>query len=593
MKKFSSVFTFLTVVALVCPMTSCVVGKTSGEELSVLTQEAYGLGADTDYLGIASFKYDYSRPVPYQVYKDFLERFDMASTYFYQDFVTAVIDKSGYNTGTSILNILAHNGVIKPSDIDENAVTMADVSYSENVGRLITGYESITAMTDFANYRQYLKDNFTFEEQVDRLLAMAEKAESENRYFLVSYNYTYVSANGNILKSSNDVTGLGIADGNWNFNNSSYDKCIITLDPNSKTSDGLAGGFDEQYCIYINSETKECYIPAYKAGGKLKSEIVFASMDDDTFFNYKGLINPSDTIETDIPNFVSITKRVTPHNNQFYYITSDGELIPLKQLTDDDVKYSFFDNMLVTDCTAMRFVANGGSRTHYRYSYPDRYMIADIDNLYSFTDITMSDKKLSVKNISYDAPEGFGHEPQEYSFEIIMTKGTHDFAPYTNICISGQTDSEVSYEFTDDGIILRSPEKLHTSVGLDYSIYDENGDYQETVQTDSSLINSVSDVFLKFDENNQIQVLFDDDGDGVFDAEMKKGDVNMDGMIDAADASEILAHYSFESTAMGSTNEYTMNTINTKLGDVNGDGTVNAADASVVLSMYAESSTSN
>ncbi len=586
MKKFSSVLTLLTAVALVCPASACAEGTTD-KELSALTKEAYELGADTDYFGIASYKYSYNRPVPYDVYQDFLERFKPAREISYSSFVTEVIDKDGYNTGMSILNALAHNGVIKPSDIYEGAENMTDIKYSESVGRIITNYEGITAMPEFASYTSYLK-GFEYSKQIDRLLTMAEEAESEGRYFLISYSYSGFDDEGNTAVLSNAVTGIGIADGNWNFNDTAFDKCILVLDPNSKTTDGLAGGFNEAYCIYINSKTKECFIPEYNAGGKTNYDIVFASVDDDTFFNYRGPINPSDTITTDVSRLVALSDTSDQLNEKRYY-TLDGVETPYV-ISSENRKYALTKKIVLAD--SARLVSTGGEWSSLNYASADREAKVGMYNLHTFADISISDNSISVKNISYadDVPEGYGHEPQEYEIDVYMKDGTHNLAPYTNLFMSGMTDTEISYEFTDEGLLLRSPEKIYTSISAAYYTEDENGE-QQAKSIDIPFINSMSNVLLKINADDQIEVLYDIDNDGVFDDEIQKGDVNADGKVDAVDASEMLMHYAYSSTSSGLGDQHIMTYVNTEIGDINGDGSVNAVDASMVLAMYGENAT--
>lgn len=587
MKKFSSMLTLITAAALVCPVSACAKG-TANQELSALTKEAYELGADTDYFGIASYKYSYNRPVPYDVYNDFIERFKPAREVSFLSFITGVLNKDNFNMGMSILNVLAHNGVIKPSDIYENAKNMADIKYSESVGRIITNYESITGMPEFANYTSYLK-GLEHSEQIDRLLAMAEKSESEGRYFLISYNYAGLDNDRNYTVLTNAVTGIGIADVDWSFRNTSFDKCILVLDPNSVTAGGLAGGFDEAYCIYINSETKECYIPAYNIGGNTNYDIVFASVDDDTFFNYRGPINPYDTIATDFSHLVELSNTSDKLNEQRYY-TYNGAEVPYNVSTDER-KNSLTSKVVLAD--SVRLVATGSEWPRLSYISANRLSNVSIHNLYTFADASISENEITVKNISYtdDVPEGYGHEPQEYEIEMYMKDGTHSFAPYTDLYMWGMTDTEISCEFTDEGLILRSPERIYGKVSLFYHTYDETGDMQYH-EISSPHINSMSDVLLKIDDNEQIEVLYDIDSDGIFSEKVQKGDVNADGVVDAADASEILAHYAANATAWGAGDQHFMTSVNNEIGDINGDGSVDAVDASLVLSIYGENATS-
>lgn len=68
---------------------------------------------------------------------------------------------------------------------------------------------------------------------------------------------------------------------------------------------------------------------------------------------------------------------------------------------------------------------------------------------------------------------------------------------------------------------------------------------------------------------------------------LRYGDINGDGTVDATDASGILAEYA--AVATGRTPSFTY--VQTLLGDYNCDGTINAVDASCVLSYYASVAT--
>ena len=69
------------------------------------------------------------------------------------------------------------------------------------------------------------------------------------------------------------------------------------------------------------------------------------------------------------------------------------------------------------------------------------------------------------------------------------------------------------------------------------------------------------------------------------------GDTNLDGAVDAVDASNILEYYALDSTSF--TDEYSRSKRNTisGLGDINNDGNINALDASLILTSYADAQT--
>ncbi|MDE6789586.1 MAG: hypothetical protein K2J47_09740 [Ruminococcus sp.] len=87
---------------------------------------------------------------------------------------------------------------------------------------------------------------------------------------------------------------------------------------------------------------------------------------------------------------------------------------------------------------------------------------------------------------------------------------------------------------------------------------------------------------VTYDDAINSHVFCDTDGDDVYETEIKKGDVNCDGIIDASDASLILGLYSKLSTS----STYTLEESISILADCNNDGFIDASDVSDVLKIY-------
>lgn len=96
-----------------------------------------------------------------------------------------------------------------------------------------------------------------------------------------------------------------------------------------------------------------------------------------------------------------------------------------------------------------------------------------------------------------------------------------------------------------------------------------------------------SNFIVKYDEEINAHVFCDADGDDVYETEIKRGDINGDGLIDASDASRILQVYSELSVSHTSDLDEAI----TILGDYNNDGRIDAEDASSVLKLYTTNST--
>ncbi|SEK29326.1 hypothetical protein SAMN02910353_00387 [Ruminococcus sp. YRD2003] len=165
-----------------------------------------------------------------------------------------------------------------------------------------------------------------------------------------------------------------------------------------------------------------------------------------------------------------------------------------------------------------------------------------------------------------------------------------DSTRYTAVCISG-TSSEIDVIRENNGFVLKGDVNgkylCSTLSGKsDDSDYGNQYNYE---------FNAVQDVFIRFDKKGGLSLYIDRDNDGEFTDKVKAGDINCDGRIDAADASEILSKYSWLSTHydlfLDLSQTYDSLSLTFMNYDYNGDGKINASDASEVLMDYSRLST--
>ena len=169
-----------------------------------------------------------------------------------------------------------------------------------------------------------------------------------------------------------------------------------------------------------------------------------------------------------------------------------------------------------------------------------------------------------------------------------MNEGTYGFSPYYAWIFNSYIDDDISAEIKDNGVLFSSNGNINISLSASKWLYDENGQYAlKNLSIDSKTIATYlqtnNDVLVNIDENENFRFFIDDNGDGVFDAPVRTGDINCDGKINASDASQVLAIYSKLSTSRAD--------INCLVGDMNGDGQINAIDASDILAEYSKLST--
>ena len=572
MKKYISILSSLVLLSSI-PTNS----YAAKEEDPDLYELAYSLGAATDYIAIPNYRHSEERPLTTDSFIDYLHNCSILEAAYAADQTFSTTVSSGSCFGISVLEVLSHNGIIKPSDIQDGAETLSDITYSDTVDKYITYYQAAQSFTEFDNYEKYRVSSMTHEERVDDLLDTAKKCMEDDKYFLI------------ILRGesfSHAVCGIGVSDGNWTFNDVNYDKCVLVLDSNLQSEDRIAKGFGNQVCIYINSETKQSYIPAYNKSSDDDTPLMFLAINDDTLLNYKGLINPSSKIETDTSDIKHILYS-TSKNIKITPTSVDGKELPLQETSFEekwDVSRFFKANSVRVELTDESF----GS--YVRYIDPDRWMdfifnIKKYSELSYNCNIDFSDSGVSIQNR--------GTAPIYGTLQIRMNTDSFDFEPYYWWQLSGAIENELSVEIRNEGMLFKTNGNIEATFIPFYYEINEDGYFDNIMasiyypESKYAYLCTRNNVLVTIDENRRINYSIDNNGDGVYDVPVRKGDINCDGKIDATDASQVLSIYSKLSTT-----PYNMfYEVDYSLGDISGDGKINSIDASDILDEYAKAST--
>ena len=572
MKKIISVLTAFTLCTSISPLYS----YADDVNITDLNSIASSLGADTDYMSIADYHHNYDDiSALMDKYTDYFWNCSVLEASYDPNGVFSKIIQSGSSIGISALEVLSHNKVIKPSDIQPGANTLNEISYNDDVDRIITSYQFLQGYTEFNNYTNFMKTNLSYDEQINQLIETAENNMKNNRYFFISVSDSE--------KFSHAVCGIGIADGVWEWNGEEYDKCILTLDSNEN-----ATGFNEKSCIYINSETKRCYIPSHEMG--TDNNLSFAVVDDDTLLNYKGSINPSKTINTDISDIKHISYDTTSDTK--LYAVNNGN----KTLFDETSSNEQAERIKFIKADSVHINMNDETTEypHFRYINSDRWINIEFQNNGNVmnqkpynADVDISDNEVHIKCNQDDI--------DDIDLQIRMNEGTYNYSPFFwwNINLFDFAD-EINVEVRDNGILLKNNGHIKATITPYCYLLDENGHFKfnssysdistgsVNSQEKNAVIETDNNVLISI-ENQEIIYYIDKNGDDVYDDIVEKGDVNCDGFINASDASLVLAKYASDSAH---SSEYIG--VGNNLGDYNGDGVINASDASDVLAYYAD-----
>lgn len=568
MKKLISFLTAVSLTASLPIFSVYAEGNTDLESLAV------SLGADKDYLAVPNMYY------PAELYQANLYDYFLPVSTSEQmtSLASGVAKYSDTSFGSSVLSVLAHNGVISAGDVKENAESLSKINHILLAKDSIYKYQNILDNDDFKLYTEYLFKSQNFAQKADSLISTAEKCMNEGRYFLIMYSAfrTNPSYSENSIghaargQKAHSAVGIGVTDGSWTFNDKTYDKCILTLD--SLSVDTKNDAFSEDTCIYINSETKDYYMP--KISASAESDIHIIAVDNDQLLNF------ADTDVTD--EIVSLNIATDSISEVTYTDLNGNEVI----LNDDN---NFLDNYHIYSNVSFlvkgnNFKISTASENEDDYiSITDKEHTLDFDMEKADSEIFCNDNTLKFTRkdswgITYRKPE----DPLKFSL-YIHTKNS-DIEHY----IKGETMGESEFTKVDGGIIF-SGGKAILNTYQHNEAYEENPKEEEYNKTLSRMaLNSDGKVFIQIGDDYSVKLFSDLDSDGTFEHEVQKGDLNCDGVINSVDVSMLLEAYAdMASSAMDFPDVYT----STQYADINGDGVIDSVDASEILEIYAQNST--
>ena len=562
---------FASTIASILAVSAMPLSNVCADDEVDLKQLASSLGADTDMFNFPNYRgTDCSKELIERIWEQWEGDADLHVKQCY----------AGLCNSFSVLEVLNHNGVISPNDLQEGAETLYDVEFTPYINDVMCYYSVMQGfkLQDRA-YHEYFCSHDSIEQCQD-LINYGKNAMETGKYFFIAFT------NSNFAHA---IAGIGIADGHWSFNNKEYDKCILTLDSNSKDSSGKAC-FNENFCIYINSAKNEMYFPAYECDSANGDTYITYITDDTELLNNKGYINPSETYPKEYDSLMAlgimhgkcgeyditidadgksekfhgypkayiegITKNawsiIAPEIDGRYFLNVDK--ISLESMQNDDENITFDLRGLNGNMNCLTFYGKG--RATYSYS--------DLNDEYTFTNLGSENGKFS-----FEIGNGIkGNPNNKYTF------------PWNSLLIDGNIHESITMKCDNNGVLFSSTDNnVQLSAIFGQHIYDENHKYSPKVEQFN--IFSSNDLMIRCKENSD--ELYFAIGNN-YDIPVETGDVNCDGKINASDASYILADY-----ALGSTGASTL--LNQGLADFNKDGKINSIDASDVLAEYSRLST--
>ena len=487
--------------------------------------------------------------------------------------------KSGLCFGMAAISVLVHNGELTPSDLQEGAETLYDVTLTDDVDALITCYNSLQLYKAVELAIIAAPSMLSKEEHTDMFLDCAARCKEKGTYFMAGI----ATKKG----GTHAVVGMDELSGNWTFDGISYDTCIVTYDSNCVKQGTETSAFKDDACIYINSETKQFCIPAYEASSENGDVLLYAS-DDDSLLTYKAPIRGTTKTNTDVSEIVKLE-----------FFNGRKDQMDLSSTTEDGQTYDFWKLGKVNYGEYIFF--GKGSSFHLEKNERASGFAFSIDGegyrlrmeQYDREDPELKGVGSKCKiDFSKDGVTYTNTDTQKIALSYIFSydEGNYNFMPVASSTIDievlpNQTvtvsKQDTGFAITGDGEVYVqafpiASQKEQASFGGSHS-YEEYLDW-----FGSYYINFIrsKNVLLQFNtEKGCSELVYDFDDDGVFDDAPMLGDADGNGKpYEVNDIYWTMLHIADKAVAPHSVRRYYRGYVPNIEADTDNDGNIDTSD---------------
>ena len=456
--------------------------------------------------------------------------------------------------GMALTSILASGGILNPANYQSGAEFIHDISSppADDVKSLIN-YYFMLQFTDRIQNETKQSAFLTEEEKLRKLISCLEDGSP----VLLTYFGDFYGDKMN--HGGHAVVAYALESGTYSKDGKVYNRMV-------KVYDNASGDYNENYCLYFNTNDWAWTIPYYQLNSAAGSTLGFIS-DDLNLLNMHGLLSGTKNAATSGEYIALLDVSALQADYSLYKVNySDGKWIGAPT-ADDDIKpmASFSDD--ASQGSNLQFALRD-TETGYsmKLDAPEK-----IDFSMNYENSRMHVNASSGKIIRFLPTDCISMEGKQttYDMEIILNQNALVTDWYSFAVKGGKTD-EVKLEKTKGGYILTSSDMKNVIA----EAYNDNDDAFVYFSTDAE------SVYLYEIDKNTIGVKVDSNGDGTYDkliaqtAEAKNGDANLDGTVDILDVITINKAVLGKETLTRHQNEFS---------DVNQNGVPDSSDSLAVL----------
>ena len=487
--------------------------------------------------------------------------------------------KSGLCFGMAAISVLVHNGELTPSDLQEGAETLYDVTLTDDVDALITCYNSLQLYKAVELAIIAAPSMLSKEEHTDMFLDCAARCKEKGTYFMAGI----ATKKG----GTHAVVGMDELSGNWTFDGISYDTCIVTYDSNCVKQGTETSAFKDDACIYINSETKQFCIPAYEASSENGDVLLYAS-DDDSLLTYKAPIRGTTKTNTDVSETVKL---------EFY--NGGKDQMDLSSTTKDGQTYDFW-KLGKVNYGDFIFFGKGSSFHLEKNERASGFAFSILGEGYRLRIEQFDRKDPELKGVGSKCKIDFSKDgitytntdTQKIALSYIFTydEGNYNFTPVSRstIAIEVAPNQTVTVSKQNTGFAITGGGEVYVQTmpmiaHKDLTAFSKSHSYEEFLDwVGSYFINFIrsKDVLLQFNTEKECsELVYDFDGDGVFDDAPMLGDTDGNGKpYEPSDIYWTMLHIADKAITSHGARRYYQGYVPNIEADTDNDGNIDTSD---------------
>ena len=440
----------------------------------------------------------------------------------------------------------------------------ADVTVPPEVRSLINAYQLLQLKDSHRQDSARLMYRYTEQERLQMLMKLMEEGTPALIAIFFSGEHPEAGRMGHAL------VAYGVEDCKKDWERKTYDKKILLGDPNSpykvisefyENAQRVVGIYGT---MYVNTEDWSWYIPSY--GRSDDGANLGQILSDPDLLNQGGVLPGTTDPKTQEPFIGVLTTNWLKGDYHLKKAKCSGNTVSVQSDADFKRCDAFYPDYV--ESAVLNFLTED-SEDAYALQL-DEPQEVEMLMYYENSIQRVQSQQMAEAAVAPSGYAGFAGERDAYSLEIITNDGYP--TPWYDVRVDGVADA-ASLTILENGYLLTAK---HDGI-LEVTVKNDAQTIARCYRADADL------VLISESSNGELSAAVDLDGNGSYETELAEyfmlGDVNLDGSVNAKDASEVL----IAAARIGTGQKTGLSESRQKAADADHNGNINAVDATWIL----------